>query len=76
MVLYGVGEVQGDAAANIAVIEDWAARGKVDAYTSTFSTRKAVINGEFDYALLADFGYTPDLTWGDFGQGSVETGTR
>ena len=65
MVLYGVGEVQGDAAANIAVIEDWAARGKVDAYTSTFSTRKAVINGEFDYALLADFGYTPDLTWGD-----------
>lgn len=65
MVLYGAGEVSGDASANIAKIENWVAGGNVDAYVSTFSTRKAVINGEYDYALLADFGYTPDLKWGD-----------
>lgn len=65
MVLYGAGEVSGDASANIAAIENWVSSGNVDAYVSTFSTRKAVINGEYDYALMADFGYTPDLTWGD-----------
>lgn len=65
MVLYGTGDVSGDGSANIATIENWVASGNVDAYVSTFSTRKAVINGEYDYALLADFGYTPDLKWRD-----------
>ncbi|OQY33247.1 MAG: hypothetical protein B6241_08225 [Spirochaetaceae bacterium 4572_59] len=65
MVLYGAGEVSGDASENIAKIENWVSSANVDAYVSTFSTRKAVINGEYDYALLADFGYTPDLNWGD-----------
>ena len=65
MVLYGAGDVSGNASANIARIENWVANGNVDAYVSTFSTRKAVLNGEYDYALLADFGYTPDLKWGD-----------
>ncbi|MDC7225053.1 MAG: extracellular solute-binding protein [Spirochaetales bacterium] len=65
MVLYGAGDVSGDGSANIEVIENWVSGGNVDAYVSTFSTRKAVINGEYDYALLADFGYTPDLNWGD-----------
>ncbi len=65
MVLYGAGDVSGNASANIARIEKWVKNGNVDAYVSTFSTRKAVVNGEYDYALLADFGYTPDLKWGD-----------
>jgi len=65
MVLYGTGDVTGDASANIATIKSWVKSGNVSSYVSTFSTRKAVINGEFDYALLADFGYTPDLNWGD-----------
>jgi putative spermidine/putrescine transport system substrate-binding protein len=65
MVLYGTGDVSGDGSANIAAIESWVASGNVDAYVSTFSARKAVINGEYDYALLADFGYTPDLNWAD-----------
>ncbi len=65
MVLYGAGDVSGDASANISTIENWVSGGKVDAYVSTFSARKAVINGEYDYALLPDYGYTPDLHWGD-----------
>ena len=65
MVLYGAGEVSGDASENIKRIENWVDDGNVDAYVSTFSTRTAVINGEYDYALLADFGYTPDLQWKD-----------
>ncbi len=65
MVLYGAGDVSGDASANITTIENWVASGKVDAFVSTFSTRKAVINGEYDYALLPGYGYTPDLKWGD-----------
>lgn len=65
MVLYGAGDVTGDASANIAKITDWVSNGNVDAYVSTFGTRKAVIGGEYDYALLADYGYTPDLMWGD-----------
>lgn len=65
MVLYGAGDVSGDGSANIAKIENWISNGNVDAYVSTFGTRTAVMNGEYDYALLADFGYTPDLTWGD-----------
>ncbi|WP_413282755.1 extracellular solute-binding protein [Vibrio sp. MA40-2] len=75
MVLYGAGEVSGDASENIAAIESWVSSGKVHAYVSTFSTRKAVINGEFDYALLADFGYTPDLNWGDLDKVMLNSNT-
>lgn len=75
MVLYGTGDVAGDASTNIATIKDWVESGKVDAYVSTFSTRKAVINGEFDYALLADFGYTPDLNWGDLDKVMLNSNT-
>ena len=39
--------------------------GNVNAYVSTFSTTTATINGEYDYSLLADFGYNPELNWGD-----------
>jgi len=75
MVIYGAGDVSGDASANIAVIEKWVANGNVDAYVSTFSTRKAVINGEFDYALLADFGYTTDLNWRDLDKVMLNSNT-
>ncbi|MDV7105568.1 extracellular solute-binding protein [Vibrio sp. TH_r3] len=75
MVLYGAGEVSGDASENIAAIESWVSSGKVHAYVSTFSTRRAVINGEFDYALLADFGYTPDLNWGDLDKVMLNSNT-
>jgi len=75
MVIYGAGDVSGDASANIALIESWVANGNVDAYVSTFSTRKAVINGEFDYALLADFGYTTDLNWKDLDKVMLNSNT-
>ncbi|TCS38800.1 ABC transporter substrate-binding protein [Reinekea marinisedimentorum] len=75
MVLYGTGDVSGDASANVEAIESWVSSGKVSAYVSTFSTRKAVINGEFDYALLADFGYTPDLNWGDLDKVMLNSNT-
>lgn len=65
MVLYGAGDVTGNGSANMAKIQEWVSSGKVDAYVSTFSSRKAVVNGEYDYALLADFGYIPELKWGD-----------
>ncbi|WP_028975020.1 extracellular solute-binding protein [Spirochaeta cellobiosiphila] len=65
ILLWGTGDVTGDGSEAISIVENWVKAGKVDAYVSTFGTRTAVANGEYDYALLADFGYTPDLNWGD-----------
>ena len=65
MVLYGAGDVSGDGSENLERVQNWVESGNVSAYVSTFSTTTATLNGEFDYSLLADFGFNPELNWGD-----------
>jgi putative spermidine/putrescine transport system substrate-binding protein len=65
MVLYGAGDVSGTGSENLEKVKNWVEKGKVDAYVSTFSTTTATLNGEYDYSLLADYGFNPELNWGD-----------
>ncbi|MDA3811136.1 MAG: extracellular solute-binding protein [Spirochaetaceae bacterium] len=65
MVLYGAGDVSGDGSENLETVKNWVESGNVNAYVSTFSTTTATLNGEYDYALLADYGFNPELNWGD-----------